>query len=68
MAKITVDEKYCKGCGLCTTACPRGIVQLDTTKITAKGYHPAYASDPERCTGCSLCAQICPDCCITVER
>lgn len=68
MAKITVDETLCKGCELCVTACPRGLLRLDTDRINAKGYHPSTLTDPEKCIGCAMCAMMCPDVAITVER
>ncbi|ANE22767.1 2-oxoacid:acceptor oxidoreductase [Denitrobacterium detoxificans] len=68
MSRIIVDETYCKGCGLCVDACPLGIVELDTERINAKGYHPAHLVDEERCTACCSCATMCPDVAITVER
>lgn len=68
MARITVDEKYCKGCGLCVSVCPKEIVVLKTDKLNAKGYHPAGVTDMEKCIGCKSCAIICPDCAIIVER
>ena len=68
MARIVVDDVYCKGCGLCIDACPANIVALDKTKLTAKGYHPAYLIDESKCTGCMSCALMCPDVAITVER
>lgn len=68
MARIMVDDTYCKGCGLCIDACPMGIIELDRTKLTAKGYHPAYLVDADKCTGCMSCALMCPDVAITVER
>lgn len=67
MAKITFNEDLCKGCGLCTAACPKHIVQL-TDKLNAKGYHPAGVTDESACIGCAFCATMCPDCVITVER
>ena len=30
-----------QGCGLCVSACPKHIVELDKTKLNAKGHHPA---------------------------
>lgn len=68
MARILVDDTYCKGCSLCIDACPVGIIELDKTKLTAKGYHPAVLVDASKCTGCMSCALMCPDVAITVER
>lgn len=68
MARIIVDETYCKGCGLCVDVCPQHIIALNKDKITAKGYHPAHLIDEDACTGCTSCAQMCPDVAITVER
>ena len=68
MPKILVDEFYCKGCGLCVSVCPQGIIELDMGKITGKGYHPARLMDESKCTGCTSCALMCPDVAITVER
>ena len=60
MARVTIDDFFCKGCGLCTDVCP--------DVITAKGYHPAHCTDEDKCTGCATCATMCPDVAITVER
>ena len=62
MARISVDDSFCKGCGLCVDACPVHIIELD------EGYHPAYCTDLDACTGCMSCAVMCPDVAITVER
>ena len=56
MAKMIVDDAFCKGCGLCVDACPLHIVELDQDKITDKGYHPAHCIDMDACTGCCSCA------------
>lgn len=68
MGRITVDNFFCKGCGLCVGACPVNIIELDHNTITAKGYHPAHCIDMNACTGCASCALMCPDVAITVER
>lgn len=68
MAKITVKENICKGCGLCVNACPKKIIALAKDHINAKGYHPAQVQEPEKCIGCAMCATMCPDVAITVER
>lgn len=68
MGRITVDDRYCKGCGLCIRACPTKCIALDPDRITDKGYHPAMLTDEKLCTGCASCAIVCPDAAITVER
>lgn len=68
--KVTFNENYCKGCTLCTTVCPVKIIEMDTTRINAKGYNPATVTpeNMEKCIGCASCATVCPDCVITVEK
>ena len=68
MAKMKVDFDRCKGCGLCTIACPKKIVALQTEKLNKKGYHPAHITDAEKCIACAMCATMCPDVVITVEK
>ena len=68
MAKVTFSEDLCKGCGLCVTACPKGIVKLAETRLNVKGHHPAEITDESACVGCAACAMMCPDCIIKVER
>ena len=40
--KIVIDQKRCKGCGLCVAFCPQQIIALDTDKLNASGYHPSH--------------------------
>jgi len=68
MPRIVVDENYCKGCGLCVEACPRAIIEMDTGRLTAKGYHPAHLVNAALCTACQNCALVCPDVAITVYK
>ncbi|MDR2957145.1 MAG: 4Fe-4S binding protein [Coriobacteriales bacterium] len=68
MPRISVDQHYCKGCGLCVEACDKGIMALDYGQISSRGYNPAYCTDQEACNGCLNCAQMCPDVAITVVR
>ena len=68
MARAIFDEERCKGCGLCETVCPKQIIELEKSKINAKGYHPAHVTEAEKCIGCAFCATICPDTVITVEK
>lgn len=68
MAKLTILEDACKGCGLCVDACPKGILALSTEIINAKGYHPVTLTDESACIGCASCARMCPDVVFTVEK
>jgi 2-oxoglutarate ferredoxin oxidoreductase subunit delta len=78
MSRIVIDENRCKGCGLCTTACPYNLIQI-ADRFNAKGYRPAeYIEGHPRpddnpcqenqCIGCANCAAMCPDVAITVYR
>ncbi len=69
MPKILIDEARCKGCALCTIACPKGLIQLSST-INKQGFMPANisAEDLAKCSSCTLCAQMCPDVAISVFR
>lgn len=66
MAKMNVEFDRCKGCGLCTTACPKNIVEIQRDKLNKKGYCTAVCIDDEKCIGCGFCAMMCPDCAITI--
>lgn len=69
MPKIVIDESLCKGCGLCTIACPKGLIKMDK-QINKQGFFPASisAEDLAACTSCALCGQMCPDVAIAVYR
>jgi len=64
---IEVNDKYCKACELCVSACPQAVIALDENTMTARGFHPARLVR-EGCTGCAICALVCPDAAITVYR
>jgi 2-oxoglutarate ferredoxin oxidoreductase subunit delta len=81
MSRIEIDESRCKGCGLCTTACPFDLIRI-ADRFNAKGYRPAEyvgyspaenvgpneSPHGRPCTGCANCASMCPDVAITVYR
>lgn len=66
--KVTFRTDWCKGCGLCTSVCPKQIIFLNQEVTNRKGYHPATVEKLDECIGCANCARICPDSIITVER
>lgn len=65
--RAIVLEDRCKGCELCTTACPQGLIKM-SKELNILGYHPAEVIDQSKCKGCALCAVICPDVAIEVEK
>jgi len=62
---IEIDKDRCKGCALCTTACPRQLLSLSEQESDAE-YPVAVIHNRENCIGCALCASICPDIAIKV--
>lgn len=68
MAKAIIDEKTCKGCGLCISVCPKKLLRLASERMNDKGYNPAVLTDEAACIGCAMCGIICPDSAITVEK
>ncbi len=52
-----VEKHLCCGCGMCTVACPHGVL---TMQETPAGFLRATASDPSACSHCGLCERVCP--------
>lgn len=67
MSRVVFDDERCKGCFLCVTACPTGII-VPSSRFNKQGYKVAEATEMAKCTGCASCAVICPDCVISVIR
>lgn len=64
-ALIEINPTRCKGCGLCTVACPRMLLILGDEK-NENGYALAVITAQEKCVGCALCAGMCPTIAINV--
>ena len=58
--KLVINTKWCKGCNVCATFCPKNALKLKGDKITL--------ADPEGCTLCGLCELRCPDYAIYLEE
>lgn len=67
LPKVEFDEERCKGCELCTKACPKQIIVM-ASHLNSMGFHPATVLDQEACISCAFCARMCPDVVITVRR
>ncbi|MDP8297020.1 MAG: 4Fe-4S binding protein [Candidatus Orphnella occulta] len=67
MAKITIDQERCKGCGLCVIYCPHNCI-ISAENINKRGVKPAIFKRGAKCVGCTLCAVICPDNAIEVYK
>lgn len=57
---IQINEKWCKGCGICVAFCPRKVLVLEHQKVHLK--------NPEMCVYCGQCEQRCPDYAIWMEE
>ena len=58
---LHINQKLCKGCGICIAFCPKKILLLDErSKI--------YAAEPEQCIQCGQCELRCPDFAIKVVK
>jgi 2-oxoglutarate ferredoxin oxidoreductase subunit delta len=63
---VVIAMELCKGCGVCITGCPKGVLALGK-EVNNKGYkHLAKVND--ECIGCANCAVLCPDGVLTVYR
>lgn len=67
MRKLIIDEDRCKGCELCLSFCPRGLLRI-ADRMNAQGYKPVELAEEEKCTSCALCARMCPETAIEVHR
>ena len=59
-AEITINEKWCKKCGICIHFCPNGVFVSDDFGLPVAKY-------PEKCIKCMLCAVRCPDFAVDVS-
>ena len=69
MSHVEILEERCKGCLLCTAACPQKLLRC-STRFNRHGYlvvEPVEVTG-KACTGCASCAIMCPDVAIRVYR
>lgn len=66
--EIIIDEKYCKGCGYCTSFCSRNCLVMSGNKVNNLGYILPVFSEPAKCNGCGICGWLCPALAIEVYK
>jgi 2-oxoglutarate ferredoxin oxidoreductase subunit delta len=57
---IVIDERYCKGCGICVRFCPKQVLEI-SKEVNSRGYYTPYVVDPDKCSNCHQCTLFCPD-------
>lgn len=67
MAKIYINEDYCKGCNLCIHFCARNVLET-STRLNKSGFPMPVVAHIENCNACGLCELFCPDFAIVVEK
>ncbi len=55
----SINQSWCKGCGICVHFCPKQVLALNE-------YGLPEVQAAEQCIGCRLCEYRCPDLCIEV--
>ncbi len=58
---ITIQEKWCKSCGICVEFCPGKVFSSEAGKIPVVVHL-------DSCTVCRLCEIRCPDYAVSVEE
>jgi len=62
---IVVDPKLCKGCHICISVCPHGVLKKSEV-VDNRGFFLPRVIDLEACKVCKLCELECPDFAISV--
>ena len=58
---LQINQKFCKGCGICVAFCPKQVLELDELG-------KVYEKAPEACILCGQCELRCPDFAIQVVK
>ena len=59
VARLTLDESLCTGCGMCTIVCPHAVFELRDNK--------SRIADYGACMECGACSRNCESKALTVE-
>ena len=64
---ISIDERFCSGCGICIEFCPRNVLAASET-MSIRGVYPASVVALDQCIVCRLCELYCGSFAIAVEE
>ncbi len=59
MGAVDINQRWCKGCGICVFICPKQALRLEREKAVC---------DAEKCIACGMCELYCPDLAIVVDK
>ena len=45
MAQVTFRTDWCKGCGLCVDACPKGLIRIASDQLNQKALAASISTD-----------------------
>ena len=65
--KVSIAEKFCKGCRYCIKYCPKQVLKAEDS-LNAKGYVKVKVDNISDCIGCLSCSTVCPEAAITVVK
>ena len=65
--KVSIADKFCKGCGYCIKYCPKKVLTAEDG-LNAKGYVKVKVANQGECIGCLQCSTVCPEAAITVQK
>ena len=64
--KIVIDSRLCKGCHICISVCPHGVLKKADV-VDNRGFFLPVVAELDACRACSLCEMHCPDFAIAVQ-
>ena len=63
--EVVIDDKRCKGCTICVSACPNECLAVQENFNPAGYFYPVMKEGAE-CSGCGACVKLCPDFAVAV--
>ncbi len=58
MNAVSINVRWCKGCGICVAFCPKKALSILNDKAVCDG---------DKCIACGMCELYCPDLAISVD-